>query len=49
MMRLMINDHGAPGLSQTESLSVRTGERRTREGAAARSHRDVSRGAPSCS
>jgi hypothetical protein len=41
-MILMIDNYGEPELSRTDSMSVRAGERRARDGAAGCSHRDVS-------
>ena len=40
-MILMIDNYGEPGLSRTDSMSVRAGERRAMDGAAERRHRDV--------
>jgi hypothetical protein len=42
-MILMIDSHGEPELSRTDPMSVRAGERRAMDGAAARGHRDVSK------
>jgi hypothetical protein len=46
-MILMIDNYGEPGLSRTDSMSVRAGERPAMDGRADLGHRDVLGGLPS--
>jgi len=44
-MIVTIDNYGEPGLSRTDSMSVRAGSRLARDGEAARGRRDASNGA----